>query len=46
MKMVLNCVHIWSIDLFLVEDSALERAFLRMQLQKVGTVPTGLVWNC
>ncbi len=46
MKMVLNCVHIWFVDLFLVEDKAPERVFVGMQQQKVGTMPTGLVWNC
>ena len=46
MKMVLNCVHIWSVDLFLVEDKAPERVFVGMQQHKVGTMPTGLVWNC
>ncbi len=46
MKMVLNCVHIWSVDLLLVEDKVPERVFVGMQQQKVGTMPTGLVWNC
>ncbi len=27
MKMVLNCIHIWSVDLFLVEDKVPERVF-------------------
>ncbi len=31
MKMVLNCVHIWSVDLLLVNDKAPERVFVRMQ---------------
>ncbi len=31
MKMALNYVHIWSVDLFLVEDQVLERVFVGMQ---------------
>ncbi len=30
-KMVLNCIHIWSVDLFSVEDKVPERVFIGMQ---------------
>ncbi len=30
MKMVLNCIHIWSIDLFLVKDKVLGRKLIKI----------------
>ncbi len=43
MKMVLNFIHIWSVDLFLVEEKEPERFFVRMQQFDLGTVPSALV---
>ncbi len=37
MKMVLNCVPIWSVDFFLVKDKVPERNLI--------TVPSALVWT-
>ena len=31
LRMVLNCVHIWSVDLFLVKDLATGRNLMKMQ---------------
>ncbi len=35
MKMVFHCVHIWSVDLFLVEDKVTVRNLIRSQLKKL-----------
>ena len=46
--MALNCVHIWSVDLFLVEHKAPEVVFVGMQQQKVFSMPTPKFknWSC
>ncbi len=33
-KMVLNCVHIWSVDLFLVKDNVPARNLFKLIFQK------------
>ncbi len=43
MKMVLNCIHIWSVNFFLVKDNVQGRNWISMQHFEFGSVP---IYSC
>ncbi len=43
MKIVFNCIDIWSVDLFLIKDKAPGRKLIKMASLQVGSVPNLLL---